>query len=246
LDILERVLLNAARTVVGATARCSSEGLYTETAWEPLHERRAFHRLTMMYNIINMKAPQYLIDLLPNRIQGRTEYNLRNRTNLDPPRTRLNIHAKSFFPWTVRAWNKLNVEVQNLPSTESFKAWRKRLSNKKEALYYYGTRLESAIHARMRMLNSPLKAHLHDNLHVIESPLCPCGAGVPETSRHFLFECALFVNQREELTNNLLPLVITPRNYKHMLFGIPNNDHITNMHVFDAVHQYIKDTRIFY
>jgi hypothetical protein len=40
LDSLESVQRNAARVVVGATARCRTRGLYAETAWEPLKERR--------------------------------------------------------------------------------------------------------------------------------------------------------------------------------------------------------------
>jgi hypothetical protein len=246
LDPLEAIQLNAARIVTGATARSSTTGLYNETAWEPLHMRREFHKLSLMYKIVKGDAPKYLIDTLPNLIQDRTGYNLRNRANLDPPRTRLNIHANSFFPWTVRAWNNLYDDVQNLPSIESFKAWRKRLLPKKEALYFYGGRLEAAIHARMRILNSPLKAHLHDNLHVIESSLCPCGTGVPETTRHYFYECELFDIQRQTLFANLLPYTITPRNYRHLLFGIPKVDHPINIHIFDAVHQYIRDTKRFY
>jgi hypothetical protein len=40
LSPLEAVQLNAARIVTGATARCSTQGLYNETSWEPLSHRR--------------------------------------------------------------------------------------------------------------------------------------------------------------------------------------------------------------
>jgi hypothetical protein len=63
---LEVVQLNAARIVTGATARCSTNGLYKETSWEPLAKRREFHRLSLMYKIVNGTAPYYLVDLLPN------------------------------------------------------------------------------------------------------------------------------------------------------------------------------------
>jgi hypothetical protein len=54
---LESVQLNAARVVVGATAKWSTQGLYAETAWEPLSNRREFHRTVLMYKIMNGKAP---------------------------------------------------------------------------------------------------------------------------------------------------------------------------------------------
>jgi hypothetical protein len=220
LDVLERVQLNAARIVVGATARCSSEGLYTETAWEPLSSRRDFHRLTMMYNIINLRAPQYLTDLVPSLVQNRTNYGLRNRGNIDPPRTRINVYTNSFFPSTIRAWNNLDIRKKSLPSIEAFKASHKRSLIQPNALYYFGGRLESAIHARMRFNNSPLKDDLCTFLHVIQSP---CGSGETENAKHYFFKCGLFNDQRVVLMSNLLPFIILDSETSHLLNGIPNN-----------------------
>jgi hypothetical protein len=115
---------------------------------------------------------------------------------------------------------------------------------KPDPLYYYGGRLEAAIHARLRINNSPLKAHLCINLNVIDNPLCPCGNGQNETSKHFFFECPLFDQQRRDLKSNLLPLVIN--NVEHLLFGVPGSDHMDNIQLFEAVHQYIRDTKRFY
>jgi hypothetical protein len=80
---LETIQLNAARIVTGATAKSRSEGLYRETGWEPLHSRREFHRLSLYYKIVNGKASPYLTDLVPNLVQDRTNYMLRNRGNFD-------------------------------------------------------------------------------------------------------------------------------------------------------------------
>jgi hypothetical protein len=246
LNKLETVQLNAARIVVGATARCSTEGLYAETAWEPLYKRRESHRLTLMYQIVHGAAPQYLIDLLPDQVQGRTTYNLRNRGDIDEPLVGINLHGNSFFPSTVKLWNNLDRAKKSLPSVESFKASHKRSLPSKNPLYFFGGRLENAIHARMRIGNSPLKADLSDVLHVIQSPLCPCGGGVSETARHFFFECPLYDIHRATLRANLLPLLVSARNHDYLLFGIPNSDHVTNLKVFGAVHQYIRETKRFY
>jgi hypothetical protein len=208
LNPLEAIQRNAARIVVGATARCSTQGLYDETSWEPLDKRRESHRTTLMYKVVHGKAPRYLTDLVPGLVRNRTSYSLRNRANLDPPPARLNVYANSFFPKTTRLWNELGTEVKNLPSVESFKAHHKRSLPTKNALYYYGRRFEATIHARMRIGNSPLKADLCDILHVIQSPLCPCGGGVNEDANHFFFKCPLFTTQRETLASDLLPYVI--------------------------------------
>jgi hypothetical protein len=244
LNTLETVQLNAARIVIGATARCSTLGLYKETGWEMLASRRRHHRLTLMYKIINGQAPAYLTSLIPNLVQARTNYNLRNRGDIDIPLTRLAIHTNSFIPSTIRAWNELNATIKSLPSVAAFKAFHARNLPRKNPLYYFGGRLESAIHARLRIENSPLNADLCNKLHVIESPLCPCAGGTQETAEHFLLECTLFDAQRAQLNEDLLPLLVDDSN--HLLYGIPDSDHVINMQVFSAVHKYIRATKRFY
>jgi hypothetical protein len=244
LDPLEAIQRNAARIVTGASARCSTKGLYDETAWEPLSNRRLFHRLSLFYNIVNDKAPSYLIEQLPGHVQDRTDYPLRNRENRDVPHARLNRYANSFFPAATRAWNSVSPDLKNAPSLNAMKARHRQKLQKPNPLYYFGSRLESCIHARMRIKNSPLKAHLHSELNVIESPLCPCGSGAEEDVEHYFFSCQLYNDERAELQTNLLPYVINNPDY--LLFGVPNEDHATNLHVFTAVHQFIKDTKRFY
>jgi hypothetical protein len=244
--LLEQVQLNAARIVIGATARCSSEGLYSETAWETLQMRRQFHRLSLMFKIVNDQAPKYLRDTLPQLIQNRTNYRLRNRGDLDPIRARINIYANSFFPRTVNDWNNLDRDRKSLPSIEAFKANYRRRLRKKNPLYYFGGRLESSIQARMRINNSPLKNDLCKGLHVIDSPLCPCGTGDIEDAKHFFFKCSLLYTQRVDLVNNLLPHTIRKRDWTHLLNGIPHADHLTDIHIYGAVHQFIRDTKRFY
>jgi hypothetical protein len=126
LNCLEMVQKNAARIVVGATARSSTQGVYNETAWEKLDKRRDFHRLTLMYQIMNGNAPDYLTDLVPDTVGTRTNYLLRNRGNLDPPTTRLNVYAHSFFPKVTELWNNLSPRERGAPSVEAFKTYHKK------------------------------------------------------------------------------------------------------------------------
>jgi hypothetical protein len=214
---------NAARTVIGATARSRTEGLYTEIAWEPLKSRRESHRATLMYNIVHGRAPSYLGDLVPEAVGDRTGYMLRNRGDLDPPLTRVNVYANSFFPRASNIWNNLNREARNAPSVEAFKARHLRSLPRKNPLYYYGKRFESSIHARMRIGNSPLKADLANTLHVIDSPLCPCLSGVEEDPKHFFFDCPLYIVQRAVLVSDLLPYIVNV--VEPLLYGLPDHDH---------------------
>ena len=240
---LEMVQRNAARVVIGATARSKTEGLYKETGWEPLDKRREFHRATLMYKIINGKAPGYLRDLVPQLVGHRTGYMLRNREDLDQPLARTNIYANSFFPKGIALWNNLSRKVKQAPSVEAFKIYHTRSLPRKNILYYFGNRSESIAHARMRIGNSLLKADLCNILHVEQSPLCPCQSGVEEDAKHYFFACHLFNEQRAALKSDLLPYVIDDTD--PLLFGLPDEDHNTNIHIFSAVHKYIRDTRRF-
>jgi hypothetical protein len=197
-----------------------------------------------MYKIMNGKAPGYLSDLVPNQVQERTGYLLRNREQIDIPLARLSVFSNSFFMETIRRWNELDHRARNLPSVNAFKANYTRSLPKRIPLYYFGARLEAVIHARMRIGNSPLKADLCQTLHVISCPLCPCGSGETETVDHLFFKCRRYVTQRLELVNNLLPHKVD--NVEHLLFGIPDSDHITNIIVFTAVHKYIRETNRLY
>ena len=241
---LENVQLNAARIVTGATARCSTNGLYAETAWQPLAKRREMHRLALYYKIVNGNAPKYLIDLLPSTVQDRTTYNLRNRSQRDTQLTRLNCLTYSFFPTTTKLWNDLSNEIKARPSISAFKSVLTKGLPKKNPLYYFGGRLEACIHARLRIENSPLKADLANSLHVIDSPLCPCGSGREENAEHFFFNCPLYDEQRLTMKNELLPFVIN--NVDFLLYGLQSENHVDNILIFSAVHKFIRNTKRFY
>ena len=211
-----------------------------------LQSRRQFHRLSLMYKIVNNKAPTYLIENIPQLIGDRTNYGLRNRSDLDPVSSRINLYTNSFIPKTVKDWNNLDRVSKASPSIEAFKANHRRKLDQKNPLYFYGGSLEASIHARLRINNSPLKADLCRGLHVIDSPLYPCGSGESEDAKHFFFKCSLYDNQWDDLVNNLLPYSIGERECSKLLFGITEADHCANIHIYSAVQQFIRDTKRFY
>ena len=169
---------------------------------------------------------------------------LRNRAQLDVPPTRLNCHKQSFIPLTTRLWNDLPASTKSLSSANAFKAHHSRSLPPRNSLFFFGNRLESAIHARMRIENSPLKADLAKVLHVIQSPLCPWGCGVEENAEHFFLKCHKYDTHRQTLVDDLLPHQID--NVEYLLHGISDSDHLVNLHVFTAVHKYIRNSNRFY
>jgi hypothetical protein len=74
LDELDTIQNNAARIVSGATARCTTVSLSTELHWKSLKDRRKEHRLALFFKVMNNLAPQYMADLIPQRVQDRTHY----------------------------------------------------------------------------------------------------------------------------------------------------------------------------
>jgi hypothetical protein len=191
LDILEKVQLEAARVVTGATRRCPTLGLYNEVGWETLASRRTFHRALLMFKINSGRAPTYLQELIPSPIEARTRYNLRNRNDLQIPFARLETYSQSFFPAAARLWNSLSVQFRQSNTVFSFKSrylkeYPRPRANK---LFYLGNRQAAVIHAKMRIGCSMLNSDLHFNLHVVDNPNCRCLMTKYETAEHFFTTC---------------------------------------------------------
>ena len=127
---LESVHNEAARIITGATKLCSIDKLLSDLGWESLQERRNKHKLVIFYKILNGLTPEYLLNIVPPRIQESTPYNLRNSNNIRNIRANTNIFFHSFFLSTIRAWNNLSDDLKNAPTVASFKY---RLSKDRQA-----------------------------------------------------------------------------------------------------------------
>ena len=67
-DELDKIQLEAARIVSGTTKLVSSASLYMELGWESLSSRRREHKLVMFYKMINGLCPDYLAEMVPERV----------------------------------------------------------------------------------------------------------------------------------------------------------------------------------
>jgi hypothetical protein len=248
LDILEKVQMEAARLVTGATRRCPTAALYADVAWEKLAQRRKFHRALLLFKIENNLVPSYLSDLIPEPIQARTRYNLRNRNDLQVPFARLETYSQSFFPAAARLWNSLKASTRQAKTVNTFKShYLKQFPRPtKNSLFNFGPRFSNIAMARMRIGCSPLNSDLCNNLHVTQDENCLCIMGVPETPEHFLTECPRYQIQRVELYANLFNIQNLPQIcVKLLLHGDDLLDDPTNLLIFTYVQNFISQTSRF-
>ena len=86
-----------------------------------MKNRRLLHGLSLMFKIVNKKAPAYLC----NRIKSHTEihhHNTRNRKNIDPPFARTKTRNMSYFIFIAKKFNELSKKVDiNDCSLSTFK-----------------------------------------------------------------------------------------------------------------------------
>ena len=186
-------------------------------------------------------APQYLSDLVPTRVQDRTNYGLRNRGHLDVPLTRIQAHSNSFYPVTTRDWNEVSHEVKMAPSYNAFKNRIAKGGDKANPLFYLGKRRSAVNHTRLRMGCSALRKHLH-RLNIVESPTCACGLE-EEDQYHYLFVCPIYAVHRAQMLECIQPIAYP--NLNRVLYGDPALPWEANQIIFGAVQRYIDQTQRF-
>ena len=155
-DLLEQLQYEAARLVTGAIKGTSRERLLNEVAWVKLKERRTYHKLNMIYKILNNLAPSYLQELCPVQVRSIAAYNLRTGEDYLIPHARTERFKKSFSVSSIRLWNNLPLDVRNSNSLvcfqNSYEKWRKK--PKINPLFTTGNRMASLLHTRFRLGNS--------------------------------------------------------------------------------------------
>ena len=117
---LEGVQRNAARFVCGEYRRrpgISVTALLKELQWPSLADRRQIARLTLFYNAHTGKISIPLCNLLDrsdSRIRGANN-------NYKYLSTKNSAFGQSFFPKTLKDWNKLHNETKESSTTLAFK-----------------------------------------------------------------------------------------------------------------------------
>ena len=125
-DELNKIQNEAARIATGATKLVSLFALSNEIKWESLDDRRRKHKLTLFYKMKSNLCPEYLSSLVPQTVNSISRYNLRNANDLQTVNALTTLYYNSFLPSTIRAWNNLPSEAQQLESVNSFKFFLKK------------------------------------------------------------------------------------------------------------------------
>ena len=89
-----------------------------ELGLESLKSRRWFRKLCHFYKIFNEKSPSYLFNLIPN---FNRVHNTRLSYNIPPIKVTHDYFKNSFFPSAIIEWNKLDLNIRNSVSLNTFK-----------------------------------------------------------------------------------------------------------------------------
>ena len=238
---LEKIHVDGMRLVTGATARSNIANLYTETCWKSLNERWETASLIMMFKMKNKMCPEYLTNLLPPENNETIGYNLRNNQNIVIPAARLESLKRSFIHQAINLWNKLPLELRQVPNLEEFRFLLKEKHKDCNILYYYGKRWPSLHHSRIRIGCSKLKSDLCFNLHVIEDPLCYCGE--IEDAHHYFLHCPNYLDIRINLFSFIS--AYAPVSLDIILYGKNELSLELNKLIFDAVFEFIEKSHRF-
>ena len=233
-DLIESVQYRAAKIVSGAIHRTSHSIVYKELGWETLAVRRKNQRLKTFHKAVIKDAPAYLQHALPPKVAP----SLRNAGDYVPPTAKTTTFQNSFLQKTPLEWNLLDQDIKHSLTGESFS--RKLTKDKNNVPDYFlsGNRKYNVLHARLRMLCSPLNDHLYSHIHVVDSPKCSCGHS-RENTKHFLLECQLYDSDRKLMRQKLeaLPFEVTLHN---LLYGDKTCSSAKNKEAFGIIQLFIE------
>ena len=217
--LLDDLQMNVARTVTGARKGTSHELIKQEVNWPSLSDRRKGYKLKHFNKIIAKESPSYLQSLLPHKISVNRPQS-RNADHYYPIKARTETYKNSFLPSTIKLWNSLPVVNRSYDYIKSL------MCHNKSSLLYYGKRETSVKHAQLRMNCSKLNYHLY-LLHVLDSPVCPCGHNC-EDINHFLLDCPLFAQEREIMFDGFRSICDINISCNILLYGSDFLDNSTN------------------
>lgn len=116
---LQRLQNRAARAVTKSNYDIRSKDLLTKLNWDTLNLRSKKQKVTLMYKIMNGRAPEYLQNLL---CKQEHHYQLRNNKQcLKIPKPKTEYMKRSFSYSTAKLWNKLPLDIRQSTSIAQFK-----------------------------------------------------------------------------------------------------------------------------
>ena len=240
---------NAALAITGAIRVTSKEKLYNELGLESLQNRRWYRKLSFLYKVIANQSPSYLFKMIPKKNMSRPT---RGSDNIPLLGTKHNFFQNSYFPSSIKEWNRLDIDIRKSDSISMFKkhilSFIIPLPNKVSNSHNpQGLKLLT----RLRLGLSHLRYHKfkHNFLDTI-NPLCSCGSDI-ETALHFLLYCPNFMQCRNTLLSEIFEInseLITRNDLaltETLLFGDNSFTQYDNSRILDATIAFIVASKRF-
>jgi hypothetical protein len=199
---LENVQRRAELICTGAYRHTEHAVLLRELGWQSLTNRRYQRRLTSFYSLLNGPTPNHILPHIPTSVSNSTHHDLRNKSNLRPPQTRLHSSLNSYFPKTALDWNNIPIPIRASLSKYSFKkAITPTMITNPYAKTHHGK--SGAWISRIRMGLSALNAQRF-TYNLIESPICLLCNKASETPLHYLWECPAYMLARQIMVSRIV------------------------------------------
>ena len=114
MNTLERIQYKAALAVTGTWQGTNLSKIYDELGWESLTNRRWSRGRTQFFKIQNDLTPPYLKVPVPS--MRNPSVKTRSEAVFNEIKCNSNSYRNSFYPDSIRCWNKLFPECRNSPT----------------------------------------------------------------------------------------------------------------------------------
>ena len=188
---IESIQYNTCLAITVAIRGTSKKRLYEELRVEPLQHRRWYRKLCYLYKIVVNKSPNYLFKIVS---ASNNIYNTRNTNDVPLMNVKHNFLKNTFFPSTIIEWNKLDPEISNSASFDSFKEnIHKSIRPAPKSIFQCHNPKGIKYLTRLRVNFSHLRDHkfknsFQDTIH----PLCSCS--LEAEIIHFILHCPYYEN----------------------------------------------------
>ena len=198
MNTVERMQYHAALAITGTWKGTSFDKIYEELGWESLTDRRWARRLFQFYKIQNDLTPPYLKAQIPP-IPPRP-FSIRSGNVLNEIRCNTNSYGNSFYPDSIKYWNKIGHILRDSINLQSFK--RSILALVRPLLkriFDIHDSLGMRWLFQLRIGLSPLYEHKR-NHNFIDTPSDKCDVcNRTENLEHFFLHCTRFTEARRIL-----------------------------------------------
>ena len=99
----------------------NSRGTGWDTGWETLEARREKQKMIIFFKMMHGLCPGYLNQLVPDSVQNRPQYLLRNADTVSTIHTNSVLYYNSFLPSAVRTWINLSSLIRCSTALNDFK-----------------------------------------------------------------------------------------------------------------------------